>query len=315
MNARRRFLGWTVGASASAALYPFTAFAQLSSTARLILLGTKGGPGVRDVGHMPTSHALIVGESVYIIDAGYGVTHRLVQKKISLPNIRAVFITHHHSDHNLELGPLLYNAWANSATRSVDVYGPDGVEPLVRTYFESNKFDIETRIADEGRLDLRKMVNAKTFREGPVMENDQVRVSALRNLHPPITESYALKFEIKGGKTVVFSGDTAYFPPLAAFAQGSDYLVHEVMYGPALERVVQLNPNAKTLMEHLRASHTLTDDVGRIAAQANVKNLVLSHFVPGGDSSVTDDDWKRGVQAHYGGNIIVGRDLLEIQLD
>jgi ribonuclease BN (tRNA processing enzyme) len=281
---------------------------------RLILLGTKGGPSVRDCGRVPSSNALIIGDSVFVVDAGYGVTYRLVEKAIALTAIRAVFVTHHHSDHNLELGTLLYNAWVNSATRPIDVFGPDGIEPLLAASLESNRFDIDTRIADEGLPDPRSMLNAKMYGEGLVMENEYVRVTALRNHHPPIVESYALKFEITNGKTIVFSGDTAYFPPLAAFAENCDYLVHEAMYGPGLDRLVQRNPTAKTLMDHLRASHTLTEDVGRIAAQTNTKNLVLNHFVPGGDPAITDDDWKRGVRAHYDGNIIVAKDLMELAL-
>jgi hypothetical protein len=132
---------------------------------------------------------------------------------------------------------------------------------------------------DEGRPDLRKLVNIHEYTEGQVMAAGDVKVTALRNLHPPITESYALKFEFPG-RTIVFSGDTAYYPPLAAFAKGADILVHEVMYAPALEELVRRNPNAATLMAHLKASHTLTDDVGRIAAEAGVKKLVINHFVP-----------------------------------
>jgi ribonuclease BN (tRNA processing enzyme) len=100
-------------------------------------------------------------------------------------------------------------------------------------------------------------------------------VTARRNLHPPLTESYALKFRFPG-KTIVFSGNTGHFPPLAAFAKRADILVHEVMYAPALEELVRRSPNASTLMAHLKASHTLTDDVGRIAAEAGVKKLDMS---------------------------------------
>ena len=113
---------------------------------------------------------------------------------------------------------------------------------------------------------------------------------------------------------IVFSGDTTYFPPLAEFARGADVLVHEVQYGPALDRLVQLNPNAATLMQHLRASHTMTEDVGRIAAAAQVKLLVLNHFVPGGDPSISDADWLAGVQAHYTGKTVIGFDGLELSL-
>ena len=141
-------------------------------------------------------------------------------------------------------------------------------------------------------------MSAHTYAQGPVFVGEGVKVTALRNVHPPITESYALKFEL-GAKIIVFSGDTTYFPPLAEFAKGADVLVHEVMYGPALEALVQKNPNAATLMAHLKASHTLAEDVGRIAAAAEVKMLVLNHFVPGDDKSVTPDVWMMVMRGEY----------------
>ena len=60
------------------------------------------------------------------------------------------------------------------------------------------------------------------------------------------------------------------------------------------------------------ASHTLPEEVGKIAAQANVKTLVLSHFVPGDDPSITDEQWAADVRTHFKGRIIVGKDLMEI---
>src|SRR5206468_9443541 len=170
-----------------------------------------------------------------------------------------------------------------------------------------------TRIADEGRPDLRKLVNVHEYTQGPVMAAGDVTVTALRNVHPPITESFALKFEFPG-KTIVFSGDTAFFPPLAEFAKGADILVHEVMYAPALERLLARTPNAPTLMAHLKASHTLTDEVGRIATQAGVKTLVLSHLVPADATGVTDKTWIDAVRTTYNGEIVVARDLMEIAL-
>jgi ribonuclease BN (tRNA processing enzyme) len=280
---------------------------------RLVLLGNKGGPAIRGYAPSPSANLLVHKSIPYVIDAGYGVTFKLVEAKLPLPSLRYVFITHHHSDHNLELGPLLYNAWAVGLRTPVEAYGPVGIEPLLSAYWESNKFDIETRMADEGRPDLRKLVSARTYSEGAVLKMEDMTVTALRNLHPPITESYALKFAF-GGKTVVFSGDTAYFPPLAAFAKGADILVHELMYGPALEALVRRNPNAATLMSHLKASHTEAEDVGRLAAEAGVKTLVLNHFVPADDRTLTDQVWTDAVRKTFGGPIIVGKDLLEIPL-
>ena len=88
--------------------------------------------------------------------------------------------------------------------------------------------------------------------------------------------------------------------------------MHEAMHPGGLENLLKRVPNAATLREHLTASHTVTEDVGRTAAAAGVKLLVLSHLVPGDDASISDDMWAEGVRKHYGGRIIVGRDLLEL---
>jgi ribonuclease BN (tRNA processing enzyme) len=62
----------------------------------------------------------------------------------------------------------------------------------------------------------------------------------------------------------------------------------------------------------LLASHSTPEDVGRVAAAAKVKTLVLSHFVPGDDPSISDAQWSEGVRKHFDGPLIVGRDLMEI---
>ncbi|PYQ83361.1 MAG: hypothetical protein DMG02_33820 [Acidobacteria bacterium] len=79
---------------------------------RLVLLGTKGGPRVTSYAPTPSANLIVYRNVPYVIDAGYGVTFKLVEAGLPLPEIRYVFITHHHSDHNLELGPLVYNAAA-----------------------------------------------------------------------------------------------------------------------------------------------------------------------------------------------------------
>lgn len=316
MITRRHLLG----ASAAVALaggmgkpQPATAQQRNLGPNRLVLLGTRGGPRITDYKPSPAANLIVWNNVPYVIDTGYGVTFKLVETKFPLPALRYTFITHHHSDHNAELGLLVYNAWATGLQTPVDAYGPAGMTQLVRGFWDAYKFDIETRIADEGRPDLRKLVNVHEYTQGPVMAAGDVTVTALRNVHPPITESFALKFEFPG-KTIVFSGDTAFFPPLAEFAKGADILVHEVMFGPALEDLVRRNPNAATLMAHLKASHTLTDDVGRIASQAGVKKLVLSHLVPADTAGMTEQKWVDAVRPTFQGEVVVAHDLMEILL-
>ena len=313
MIGRREFLKAT---AASAAMTKVSfAFAQdkPKTRTRVVFLGTKGGPRVTTGRSNPAS-VLLVNGSPYVIDCGMGVSRQLAAAGVPLTSIKNIFITHMHSDHNLEYGNLVYNAWTSGLQTPIHSYGPKGLIRYSFTYWELNRFDIETRIEDEGRPDLRKLLIAKEVEgDGVILENDEVKVTAFRTPHPPIVDNFAYKFETPDG-SVVFSSDTAFNPKLAEFAKGADVLVHEVMYEPAVDRRVAKKVNDATLKKHLMDSHTTTEDVGRIAAMAGVKVLVLDHLVPGDDPQVTDDNWTDGVKKNFSGKIILAKDLMELTL-
>jgi ribonuclease BN (tRNA processing enzyme) len=311
MHSRRQFLAGSASLSLSLALTRL-GIGQEKKRTRIILLGTKGGPRVGEAGRSNPSTLILINDVPYVVDCGYGTSRQLLAAGISLNRVRYIFITHHHSDHNLEYGPLFYNSWITGLPVHVDAYGPSGLRKMTQDFFSYMKFDIDTRIVDEGRPDPRKMIFPHEFNKpGLVMQNDDVKVTTCLVRHPPIKQAYAYRFDAKD-RSVVISGDTAYAPELAEFAKGADVLVHEVMYLPGVEALLQRLPNAKRLREHLMAAHTLPEDVGRIAERAGVKTLVLSHFVPGDDPSITDEQWAEGVRKYFKGRVIVGKDLLEI---
>lgn len=309
---RRQFLTSATSFALSYGLITRLGISQSKKGTRVILLGTKGGPRVGESGRSNPSTLVLINDVPYVIDCGYGTSRQLLAAGVSLNRLRYIFITHHHSDHNLEYGTLFYNSWITGLPARVDAYGPTGLEKMTRDFFNYMKFDIDTRIVDEGRPDPRNLISAHDFnKQGVVLVNDDVKVSAALVRHPPIKQAYAYRFDAKD-RSVVISGDTAYAPELAEFAKGADVLVHEVMYLPGVEAMVRRLPNATRLRAHLLAAHTVSEDVGRIAAQAGVKTLVLSHFVPGDDPSITDDQWAQDVRKHFKGQIIVGKDLMEI---
>ena len=138
--------------------------------------------------------------------------------------------------------------------------------------------------------------------------------AVLKRAAAAMGEPRTLRFEAEG-KAVVFSGDTAYFPPLAEFARGADLLVHEAIEPGGIDRLVARVGNADgRLRRHLHASHTPVEDVGRIAAAAGVGALALHHFVPSGDSVVTPAVWEEGARRHWKGPLHVGHDGLRIAL-
>lgn len=279
----------------------------------LVLLGTKGGPSIRQGGPWPTSSLLVANGHPYVIDCGLGVTRGLVEAGIALKDIRAILITHLHSDHVLEMGPLIHTAWTNGLNHKVTVHAPLGARAVWDHFLRSLAFDIETRIADEGRPPLESLVDVIEYPDGPAFADERVTVTALRVPHPPVRECFALRFDLAAA-SVVFSADTAYFPPLADFARGADILVHEALFGPGVDRLVAKVGNGARLKQHLLDSHTLAEDVGRIGAQAGVGRLVLNHLVPADDPLVTEADWTRAVRATYAGPLTVGRDGLVLPL-
>ena len=311
LDSRRQFLLGATSGLLVAGGWPFRAFGQQQKGTRLILLGTKGGPRVGGSRKNPST-LLVINDVPYVVDCGHGTSQQLMAAGIPLNRLRYVFFTHLHSDHMLEYGPLVYNAWVAGLRTRVDAYGPPPLRTATEAFWQYVKFDVDTRIDDEGRPDPRPLLTTNEFdTPGVVMQNEDVKVTSAAVLHPPITHAYAYRFDTKD-RSIVISGDTNYAPALIALARGADILVHEILYLPALDRLLARTPNAATLRKHIVDSHTVAEDVGRVAAQAQVKTLVLSHFVPGDDPSITDEMWSEGVRKHFKGRIIVGKDLMEI---
>jgi len=278
----------------------------------LYTIGTKGGPRVGGRRGNP-ANLLMVDGVPFVVDCGYGVSRGLVDAGLPLDKLKYVFITHHHSDHNLEYGNLFYNGWVTNLRTPVKSYGPIGIEQMTRDFWALNRIDVATRMADEGRVDPHPLLQAHDLPgPGKVMEADGVRVTSAHMLHPPLEHCFAYRFDTPHGAGV-FSGDTAYNPKLADFAKGADVLVHEVVYPPGVDKLVERVANDKEAFKHhLLASHTTPEDAGKIAQAAGVKTLVLSHFVPGDMDWITDAMWQEGAGKHFKGQVIVARDRQRI---
>ena len=279
---------------------------------KVVLFGTKGGPRLIKGGSWPTSSALVLNDKVYIIDAGLGVTRQFIEAGFTYDQLETVFITHHHSDHNLELGGLVYTSWVGAPAHHIKLFGPHGLNRLMTSFVDSQAFDIDIRVHDEGLNDIRNCFSCHEFTEGVVFEDDHLIVQALRVEHPPVTDCFALKFETETAK-IVFGADTAYFPPLAEFARDADILVHEAMHlGGAKQICDMLKDTKPKLWDHFMASHTPCEDVGRIAASANCKTLVVNHFVPEIGFRVSKDEFETAIRSTFAGNLVLGKDLLSI---
>lgn len=313
MNAvtlNRRDLLRGAAAIAGTALCPWTAACQSERT-RLILLGTGGGPRPRRASSAP-AQVITRGGAAYVVDCGDGVARQLVLAGIPLASLRHIFITHHHSDHNADYGNLIWLAWTAGLRTRVDTWGPSPLETMTRLFFEMNAYDVITRIADEGRVPLVPLIHVHELSKGGViLEDENVKVTAALVDHPPVVPAFGYRFDGRD-RSIVISGDTAPSDNLIELARGADVLVHDALYEPAVERLVAGVPNAPRLKQSILSHHTTAEDAGRVAQAARVKLLVLSHLVPADDPTVTDEMWIDAARKHFGGPIVVGRDLVEI---
>lgn len=233
----------------------------------------------------------------------------MVAAGVPLSSLRAVFLTHHHSDHTADFGTLFLLAWSQ-LVKPVKVFGPPPLSRMYRQFFAMHDFDIELRTEDEGRSVLRELVEAEEISDGGLIyQDDRVRVTCALVRHPPIEVAFAYRFDT-ADRAIVISGDTTPCKSLIELADRADVLVHEAMYVKDLaERVGEYH--ASHLLRHLVGSHTTAEDAGTVAAEADVGTLVLSHLFPA-DASVGEEMWLAAARAGFQGRVMVGRDLLEV---
>jgi ribonuclease BN (tRNA processing enzyme) len=286
---------------------------------KLIILGTMGGPSVGRPRYQ-TSHVLLHGGQAHVVDCGYGVTEQLVRAGVKLQDIRDVFITHHHPDHNIELGTLIYFAWYAGMEKPLELYGPPPLKQISRDYLKAIKPDVDIWLEDIGHKPMGPVTAHEISSAGPVTTSGDMKVTAALVNHPPVVPALAYRFDFPD-RSIVFSGDTTPVESVAQLARGADVLVHEAMYLDAMKGEAAaatgrtsggsaIAGDKDKLWAHLMRSHSPVEEVGRIAAEAGVKTLVLSHIVP--ITGVTDDQWKAAAGKLFKGEIIVARDLMVI---
>ena len=304
---RREF----IHAAATAILAPQWIRMPTAAPTRLILLGTAGGPRPRRTRAAP-SQVIVVGDRAYVVDCGNGVARQLVLAGVPLAQIQHLFLTHQHSDHNADLGTLLLIAWTGGLRTNVGVWGPPPVTRMLEQFFAMQASEMQTRIADEGRVPLIPLVQPHEILHGGALLDDGVmRVTAAIVQHPPVTPSFAYRFD-SADRSIVISGDTVPSDSLIALARGADVLVHEAMMPSAVDRLVANVANASRLRESILSHHTSAVEAGRAAQAAGVRTLVLSHLIPAEDPLVTDEMWLDSARTHFRGTVILGRDLMEI---
>lgn len=265
----------------------------------VILLGT-GFPRPSAERAGPAT-AVVVGEKVFVVDAGRGVVMRLAATEFPLSAIRAVFLTHLHSDHTAGLPDLFNTPWVLGRATPFELYGPQGTKKLAEGMLKFFEEDIRIR------RDLTEMhpavgarINVHVVREGLVYQDEDVRVTAFAVDHRPVAPAFGYRFDT-ADRSVVISGDTTLSENLIRYAKGADVLVHEAVLPEHFEK-----HDTPEVAARLRAYHSTPEQAGEAAERAGVKLLMLTHLVPGD----ADAEFLARAGKTFHGKIVVGRDLM-----
>jgi ribonuclease Z len=237
-----------------------------------------------------------------LFDCGEGSQRQMMRYGVGF-SFAEIFFTHYHADHLLGVTGLLRTLGLMDRTAPMTLYGPKGAHRVLRAAIElgieRNKFPVEIeeiRAGDrlaradydivvfetEHRADTVGYALAEHTRlgrfhperarelgipEGPLWgrlhKGETITLDDGRTVAPA-----DLVGEPRRGRTVVYSGDTRPHLPLIEAARGADLLVHEATFGSdELERARE-------------TGHSTAAEAARVAVEAGVRRLVLTHISP-----------------------------------
>ena len=250
---------------------------------------------------------MALGDARFLVDAGSGVGVQLVQAGVRPYDWPPVFITHHHSDHTIDLGHLLITRWIVGQNAPFEVFGPAGTKRQMEKLLDWLHWDVEVR---RGHMHERRPpeVRVTEIEEGRVLERGGVTVSAFVVEHDPVRPAFGFRFD-GNGRSVVVSGDTRPCENLVRWSHGVDCLIHECCEMAKTSWVAGCGwPSIEEKIRDLASYHTQPDQIGLVAREAKPRKLALTHLMPG---SVPAELHAAAARA-FAGAIVVGEDLLEV---
>ena len=268
--------------------------AQSFDGIKVFFCGT-GGP-LPNSGRAQSCTAVQAGDALYLVDNGVGGWNTLRGMRAPVTSLKAILITHLHSDHIAGVGEAAEQSWINGRVEPLTLIGPDGVDNLAKGFNLVYERDRVFRKAHHEHGDVKFPLDAVKIRSRIVsipepdgsanaLEDDELTITAIRVAHDPVSPAFGYRFDYKG-RSVVISGDTKFWPPLGVAAKGSDVLIHEAqnnaMMLAASRRASRVNARGAALLADTVTYHTEPRQAADLARSAGVRMLVLNHLTQAG---------------------------------
>ena len=242
-------------------------------------------------------------KAIVMVDAGSGSKFRFGQSGADFNTIKAMLFTHLHVDHSVDFAAYIKSAFFSDRNQNLYVYGPEGNRflPSMNDFVQSTlgaKSSAYPYLSSylDGSDAYRIQVKSLSFDKRDIISVpplDPMKLSAVPVHHGPLP---ALAWRVDmGGKSIVFSGDmNGDYKTLAKLAKNADVLVAH-------------NAVPEDAAGVARNLHMPPSVIGAIAKQANVKKLILSHFMH--RTLGRDKQTLEVIRKIYAGPVIFAEDL------
>lgn len=282
----------------------------------VVFLGT--GSPLLSADRCGAGNVIVAGDTNVLVDCGWGAARKLVPAGVRPPTIDVAIFTHMHTDHITDVPDFLFLRWAGGAARPLRVYGPEGTQEMVDGFLMAIRRDIGYRLAHHGEKMSPDGIKVEVTEIPATAEPRQffdeagLKIESFEVNHFPVVPALGFRATYDG-RTVVLSGDTTYCDELRDASRGADMLVCEGMNVPMLEeqieRIRPAFPHQAAMLSDVPSYHIPTPEIARLAAEADVGEVVLSHLIPPiANDPTAEAAFIQGMSDVYGRKITIARD-------
>lgn len=289
----------------------------------IVFLGT--GSPLPSADRCGAGQVVVAGETHVLVDCGWGAARRLRPAGVLPASIDVALFTHMHTDHMTDVPDFLFQRWTGGATVPLRVFGPDGTQEMIEGFLMALRRDIGFRLAHHGEKlhpdGIRVEVTEVPVTASPVefLALGTLRFESFEVDHFPVVPAFGYRARYSG-RSVVLSGDTSYCATLAAASEDADMLVCEAINLPMMEeRIAAIRgmgmEREAALLGDVPSYHISTAEIAKLAAEARVGEVFLTHVIPPIANDATQEAaFVAGMSDTYAGTVRVARDLQRVPI-